>query len=78
MSSYDRKQFFQAMQHDGYISKLCDITNNGEVKAPAHIERNALNESKEEFNQALQKLFGQGWKLTKEQEDYIINLSKRF
>ena len=74
----DRKHFFLAMQDNGYISEHCVITNEGEVQAPAHVERKALAESQDDFNQALQKLWNNGWKLTKEQEDYIINLSKRF
>ncbi len=78
MGTYDRKEFFKSMQDEGYISKSCVVTKDGEVKAPGHIERNALAESKDEFNQALQKLFSNGWKLTLEQEQYIINLSKRF
>lgn len=78
MSRWDRKEFFQEMQDNGYISKSCVITNDGEVKAPNHIERNVLDESKDEFNQALQKLYGNGWKLTLEQEQYIIELAKRF
>lgn len=78
MGKYDRKAFFQAMQDEGYISKACTITNDGEVTAPGHIERNALAESVDEFNQALRKLYGNGWKLTKEQEEYVINLGKRF
>lgn len=78
MGSYDRREFFQSMQDEGYISKSCVITREGEVKAAAHVERNALAESSDDFNLALQKLFGKGWLLTKEQEEYIINLSKRF
>lgn len=78
MGSYDRKAFFKAMQDEGYISKSCVITKDGEVKAAAHVERNALAESKDEFNCALQKLFNNGWKLTLEQEQYIIELAKRF
>ncbi len=78
MGKYDRKAFFNRMQDEGYISEACVITKDGEVQASGHIEKRAIAESKDEFNQALQKLFGNGWKLTKEQEDYIINLSKRF
>jgi hypothetical protein len=78
MSRYDRRVFFESMQDDGYISKSCEITNEGEVRAPAHIERNALVESQDEFNIALNKLWNNGWKLTKEQEDYVINLAKKF
>lgn len=78
MGTYDRKAFFKAMQDEGYISKQCIITKDGSVEASAHAERAALAESKDEFNQALQKLFNNGWLLNKEQEQYIIELSKRF
>jgi hypothetical protein len=78
MGTYDRKEFFKRMQEEGYISKSCVITKEGEVKAASHVERNALAESKDEFNLALQKLFGNGWRVTKEEEEYIIKLSKRF
>jgi len=78
MNKYDRKVFFQEMQDEGYISEACIITDEGEVKAPDHIERNAKYESQDEFNHALQKLFGNGWKLPKEEEEYIINIAKRF
>lgn len=72
MSKWERKEFFKAMQDDGYISESCTITNDGEVESVSHIE------SKDEFDKALQKLFGNGWRLTREEEDYIINVSKRF
>jgi len=78
MSKYDRREFFNRMQEEGYISKSCVITNEGSVEASAHTERKTLAESEDEFNLALHKLIGNGWKLTKEQEEYIINLSKRF
>jgi hypothetical protein len=78
MGRYDRKEFFKSMQEAGYISKSCFITDDGEVKASKLEERRTLDESNDDFNKALQKLFGNGWKLTKEQEEYIIELSKRF
>jgi hypothetical protein len=78
MGRYDRRKFFESMKSGGYISESCIITYEGEVKAPVHIERNALVESQDEFNIALNKLWNNGWKLTKEQEDYVINLAKRF
>lgn len=78
MSKYDRREFFDRMQEEGYISKSCVITSEGGVEASTHTERKAIAESEDEFNIALNKLFGNGWKLTKEQEEYIINLSKRF
>jgi hypothetical protein len=78
MGSYDRREFFKSMQDEGYISKSCIITKDGEVKAAGHIERNKLAESTNEFNKALQTLFGKSWLLTKEQEQYVIELAKRF
>jgi hypothetical protein len=30
------------------------------------------------FDEACLKLFGQGWRLTREEEEFIINISKRF
>ena len=78
MSKYDRREFFEAMQDNEYISKSCVVTNDGFVEASSRIERRALDENTDEFNIALNKLFNNGWKLTKEQEGYIIELSKRF
>lgn len=78
MGKYDRREFFEAMQDNEYISKSCVVTNDGFVEASSRIERRALDESKDEFNQALQLLWNNGWKLTKKQEEYIIELSKRF
>jgi hypothetical protein len=78
MGSYDRREFFKSMQDEGYISKSCIITKDGEVKAAGHIERNKLAESTNEFNHALRTLFGKSWLLTKEQEQYVIELAKRF
>jgi len=78
MSTFDRRRFFERMQREGYISEGCIITANGEVKAPAHIERNALDNQTSEFNQALDKLYGNGWRMTREEEECIINLGKRF
>jgi len=78
MGKYDRREFFEAMQDNEYISKSCVVTNDGFVEASSRIERRALDENTDEFNIALNKLFNNGWKLTKEQEEYIIELSKRF
>ena len=78
MGSYDRREFFESMKDRGYISESCIITKDGEVKAAGHIERNKLSESNDDFNRALQTLFGKGWLLTKEQEQYVIELAKRF
>ncbi len=78
LSRIDRRELLEALQEDGYIPQECTVTNDGELKLPAPMERRKIAESTDEFNLALQKLFGNGWKLTLEQEQYIINLSKRF
>lgn len=77
MSKYDRKEFFRQMQSDGYISESCTITNEGYVESSAGIEKKIESQSKDDFNLALQRLFNNGWRLTKEEEDYIINVSKK-
>ena len=48
------------------------------IQVSPYAERKALIESDDDFNNALSLLYNNGWKLTKEQEEYIINLSKRF
>jgi len=78
MGRYDRRVFFESLQEDGYISKSCVITSDGEVKANERVEKRAIAESKDEFNKALQKLFGNGWRLSLEEEQYIIGLAKKF
>ncbi len=78
LSRADRRELLEALQEDGYIPKELTITDEGEIKLPALMERKKIASSNNEFNQALQKLFDEGWRLTLEQEQYIINLSKRF
>lgn len=72
MSKYDRKELFKAMKEDGYISDSCVITEEGEIESSVEVD------STDDFDRALVKLFKNGWKLTKEEEEYVINLSKRF
>jgi hypothetical protein len=70
MSTYDRREFLKELQKDGWISERCHITKNGEVES--------MTESGSEFDNALSKLQGNDWRLTKEEELFIINLSNRF
>lgn len=77
MSTYDRRKFFEEMQEEGYISEHCVITSDGEVMASDRIEKSKLAESRDDFNLALQKLWNNGWKLTREEEEVIINISNR-
>ena len=62
MSSSEKQELVDDLYEDGYIPK--QVSN--------------YEEPKTEFDQACMKLFGNGWKLTKEQEEYIIGLAKQF
>jgi hypothetical protein len=70
MSKYDRRELFRELQKDGWISSRCRVTKEGEVEA--------IGESDSEFDSALIKLQGNDWRLTKDEEQFIINLSKKF
>lgn len=72
MSKYSRKELFKAMKEEGYISDSCVITEEGEIESSIGID------SRDDFDRALMKLSGNGWKLTKEEEEYVIQLAKRF
>jgi hypothetical protein len=72
MSRGERRDFFLEMQEADYISDDCEVTTDGCVryKGPQYDDN--------EFNKALFKLIDNGWKLKKEDEEYIINISKQF
>jgi hypothetical protein len=74
MGRRERKELLESLQDDGYIPESCKISNEGEVLLPD----GRFGAGNDDFDQALAKLAGNGWKLTKEQEDYIIELAKRF
>lgn len=65
---YDRMEIIKSLIADGYLpSELAQ--ENGIYSMPG---------SRDDFNIALKKLLNRGWQLNKEEEEYIINLSKRF
>lgn len=77
MDRFDRSELFDKLMDEGFISDLCVIDDDrGELKAPDFAED--LYYDNRESDEALKKLIGNTWKLTKEEEDYIINLAKRF
>ena len=78
MSRNERRKFFESMQRVGHIPQQCTIDYEGNVRLSERTERKELEEATDEFNLALEKLFNNGWKLTLEQEQYVINLAKRF
>ena len=71
----DRRDLLICLQDDGYIPKELKINNEGEIQLNTPLSRYS---SSDDFNLALQKLFNNGWKLTSEEEQYVINLSKKF
>ena len=63
MSSRDKQKLAEELYDDGYVQK-------GAAKKEAELN--------DDFSLACEKLIGQSWRLTREEEEYIINLSKRF
>ena len=78
MSRYDRRNLLIKMQDDGFIPQECTIDSNGVVCLPEKMAKKIIEENNDDFNIALKKLYNNGWKLTKEDENFIINLSKKF
>ena len=52
-----------------------DLYNDGYTPKPF---QNEANRYTDDFSNACRKLIGQSWRLTREEEEYVINLSKRF
>jgi hypothetical protein len=73
MSKWERKELLEGLKEDGYIADSCIITKEGCVES-----RSGLAHEGDQVNEALSKLWNNGWKLTKEEEETIINISKRF
>jgi hypothetical protein len=63
MSSREKQKLAEELYDAGYIPKELE---------------NKLAELNNDFSLACEKLIGQSWRLTREEEEYIINLSKRF
>lgn len=78
LDKYDRRELMEGLQHDGYIPKECLIESDGSVELPSLMRKKIDCVTNNDFNRALQKLYNNGWKLTSEEEQYVINLSERF
>ena len=63
MSSSEKQELVDDLYEDGYIPKPF------QDKANRHTD---------DFSKACKKLIGQSWRLTREEEEFIINISKRF
>ena len=62
MSSSERQELVDDLYDDGYI--------------PTPLQK--VIEPDDDFSLACKKLMGQSWRLTKAEEEFIINISKRF
>jgi hypothetical protein len=63
LSNSERQELADNLYDDGYI--------------PKQVEKESY-EHEDEFSLACQKLKYQSWRLSREEEEFIINLSKRF
>ena len=64
MSDRDKQELVNDLYDDGIIASR---DKRADYKNP-----------KNEFDEACLKLFGESWRLTREEEEFIINISKRF
>ena len=63
-SNRDKQNLADRLYEDGFKAVKDQDTEYGNPETP--------------FDEACLKLFSQGWRLSLEEEQYIINLSKRF
>ena len=63
MSDREKQDLADELYEDGY--------------SPKELEKKEA-ELNDDFSLACEKLIGQAWRLTKEEEQFIINISKRF
>ena len=63
MSKREKQQLADDLYDDGYIPKPFQDT---------------AYRYTDDFSDACKKLIGQAWRLTREEEEFIINISKRF
>jgi hypothetical protein len=63
MSDREKQDLVEELYEDGY--------------SPKELEEKEA-ELKDDFSIACKKLMGQAWRLTKAEEEFIINISKRF
>lgn len=78
MSRFDRKYLFTEMQKDGYISKDLVITDDGEVELPTKLSRDMEGEDVNPFNIAVSKMYGNSWRMSKEDEEAIIQIANKY
>jgi hypothetical protein len=63
MSSREKQELVDDLYDDGYT--------------PTQIH-DQIDKHTDDFSEACKKLIGEAWRLTREEEEFIINISKRF
>jgi hypothetical protein len=63
MSDYEKQELVDDLYDDGYVAKK-DIRNNDDIGV-------------DEFDESVYKLLGNGWKLSKEDEETILKIAKK-
>ncbi len=63
MGSRDKQELVDDLYDDGYI--------------PKQVQKQ-VTKYNDDFSNACKKLIGQSWRLSREEEEFIINISKRF
>ena len=63
MSTKEKQNLVDDLYDDGYT--------------PTQIQ-DQMDKHTDDFSEACKKLVGQAWRLTREEEEFIINISKRF
>ena len=68
---YDRMELIKALIEDGHLPSQL-VKGDDEYILPG------TNWGSADFDKAINNLVGRGWQLSKEEEEYIINISNRF
>ena len=75
MSRQDRRYFFEAMQEEGYIDEDLKITSEGVVTVDT--SSGSSNHISGDFDNAVRKLVGNSWRLSKEDEETILKIAHK-
>lgn len=62
--------------NDMSVREIQDLVDD--LYDDGYIPKQVQNKHIDDFSEACRKLIGQAWRLTKAEEEFIINISKRF
>lgn len=79
LGTQDRKLLLKSLQENGFIPRECSINRQGVVELPNQSKTESRAEKPlSEFDSAVGKLVGNSWRISKEDEDFIIGISQKF